>query len=227
MCKRLKTERRAMLMEVLASCSYEESLKFDGKLQIPTDGVSKPDKVSLNVVVTNGDTSILNKLPVNVKCVTFVGKVDLGGVTDKRVFREISINDELDDILEDSSVPILVRVGEDFSDMRKALDLCSKNKKVRIIGGNLLQIDGVRIGRYDLGKNGNAVVYNGVYDQFLELPLAEIGDLQEVVRKARNKLDSAVTEPKAKKPKSEKAPSRKSELGKTFSSLFEGEEEEF
>lgn len=211
-------------MEVLASCSYDESLKIDGKLQIPSDGVSKPDKVSLNVVVTNGDTSVLNKLPVNVKCVTFMGDVDLSGITDKKVFREIKLGDE---IPKDCGVPILVRVDDTFSDMRKALELCSQAKNVRIIGGNLLQIDGVRIGRYDTGKDGTTVVYNGVYDQFLELPLAEIGNLQEVVRRARNKLDSALSERKTKSVKSEKTAPRKTEMGKTFSSLFEGDEEDF
>ena len=44
-------------MEILASCSYEESSKFDGKLMIEGEDGSKPDKVSLNVVVENGNLS--------------------------------------------------------------------------------------------------------------------------------------------------------------------------
>ena len=211
-------------MEILASCSYEESLKFDGKLQIPSEGVSRPDRVNLNVVVENGDTSILTKLPVNVKCVTYKGSVDLSDIEDKRVFREIGIDDDIP--LEGNS-PILVRVDDDFSDMRKALEICQKDERVRIIGGNLLQIEGVRIGRYDTGKDKGSIVYKGIYDQFLEVPLAEIGNLQEVVRKARNRLDSVTTEKKAKSLKTEKTPSKKSELGKSFNSLFSGDEEEF
>lgn len=213
-------------MEVLASCSYEESLKFDGKLQIPTDGVSKPDRVSLNVVVEDGDISILSKLPVNVKCVTYKGNADLSGISDKRVFREVPLS-EIGNADLSGNVTTLVRVDESFSDMRKAREICSMGDNVRIIGGYLLQIDGVRIGRYDLGKNGGTIVYSGIYDSFVELPLLEIGNLQEVVRKARTKLDSGGDEGKKKNVKSERKAIRKTDFGKSFNTLFEGEEEDF
>lgn len=227
-------------MEILASCSYEESLKFDGKLVIDGEDGSKPDKVSLNVIVENGDLSLINKLKPCVKCITYKGNVDFTGIAEdcKNVFYEMPLSEVVDkegsfkdSIVYPNGVTTLVRLPDDYSNMKLVKSLCNSYPTVRVIGGNLLNIEGVHIGRYEVGKDKGSPVYNGVYDQFLEIPLSEIGNLKEVVKKARKKLDSTETEKKSKGSKvakEKKAVSKKNEMAKSFSSLFSTiEEEEF
>lgn len=214
-------------MEILANCSPDESEKFEGKLLIDNDDGSKPDKVYLNLVIENGDLDILNSLNSNIKCVTYKGDVDFSGVDvpDAKVFREFALGE---DIVEQEGITSLLRVPDGYSDMRTLLGICNKYPSVRVIGGNLLNIDGVRIGRYPNGKDKGSPVYNGIYDQFLEVPLSELGNIQEVVKKARKKLDSSGTEKKAKIAKSKKTTPKKNDIAKSFSTLFSGiEEEEF
>lgn len=217
-------------MEILASCTLEESKNYNGKLIIENGEGEKPDKVSLNIIVYNGDTSILSSISSNVKCITYIGDVDFTGIEIpvNRVFREISIDEYLsneDSISAIDNVIILVRVPDNYSNMRVLKGICEKNSSVRIIGGNLLQIDGVRIGRYDIGKDKGSIIYNGLYDPFLELSLSEIDNVKDVIRKAKKKLSKAEDD---SKPRKEKKSVKRLDVLKTFNSLFEGvEEEEF
>lgn len=215
-------------MEILATCTVEESLKYKGGLKIENEG-GKPDKVSLNIVVTDGDTSILKDINSNVKCITYKGNVDFEGcdIPKGKVFKEVSYSDNMK-IDETEGVTTLVRVEKGYSNMRALYDLCKRYSFVRVIGGNLLNIDGVRIGRYDTGKDKGLPVYCDIYDQFLEIPLSEIGNLSEVVKKARKKLNSDASEKKSKSPKEKKTPAKKNDIAKSFTSLFSGvEAEEF
>lgn len=205
-------------MEILASCSYDESMQYNGKLVLENEE-GKSDKVSLNIVVKDGDISILENLKPSVKCVTYLGDVDFSNakIPQNRVFREFTLGDE---IVEFEGVTPLVRVPDNYSDMRTLLNICNKYSSVRIIGGNLLNIEGVRIGRYDLGKDKGSPVYSGVYDQFLELPLIEIGNLKDVVKKARKKLDNSDFAKNSRSGEKKKCSSKKSDIVNSFSTLF-------
>lgn len=216
-------------MEILASCSIEESSRYDGsKLMIDREDGGKPDKVVLNIVVNEGDTSVLQRVNSNVKCVTFTSldidfsTVDLSEVKFD-VFQEFNLGDT---IVEQGGVTPLLRVPDGYSDMRNIWNICNNYPTLRVIGGNLLQIDGVRIGRYSAGKEKGSPVYNGIYDQFLEIPLIEIGNLHEVVKKARKKLETSSSEKKTKTPKEKKPAVKRNDVSKAFSSLFGDIEEE-
>lgn len=213
-------------MEILASCTLDESTKFEGKLLLEGEEGSKPDKVFLNVVVEDGNLGILNSLNSNIKCVTYKGEVDFSGikVPENKIFMEVSY--PVDEVPNVEGVTTLVRFPDGFSDMRAVYNLCSKHPNIRVIGGNLLNIDGVRIGRYGAGKDKGSVVFNGVYDQFLEVPLSELGNLKDVVKKARKKLESSDSEKRTKTPKEKKATPKRNNIAKSFSSLFSNTEEE-
>lgn len=223
-------------MEILASCTLDESLKHGGKLLIERDG-SKPDKVSLNVVVDDGDVSVLDKVGKNVKCVTFFNEIpniegtDLEGKPD--VFVEVGIDGISDssDIPTFEGVTTLLRVESTKPNLRELKGYCDSVEGLRVIGGNLLQIDGLRIGRYEQGKDKGSPVYKDVYDTFLEVPLSEIDNLQEVVKKARKRLEGNEEGKKRKNGKSGDASSKptvKKVVNKAFTSLFgDFEEEDF
>jgi hypothetical protein len=70
-----------------------------------------------------------------------------------------------------------------------------------------------------------------VYDTFLEVPLSEIDNLQEVVKKARKRLEGNEEGKKRKNGKSGDAssqPTVKKVVNKAFTSLFgDFEEEDF
>lgn len=216
-------------MEILASCSLEDSLKYDGsKLVIDREDGGKPDKVVLNIVVSDGNVDTLNNINSNVKCVTFDTDVaDFSGVDLSEVkadiFQEYSLDDEIHEV---DGVTPLIRVPDGYSNMRALWDVCRRHPTARVIGGNLLQVRGVNIGRYAAGKDKGSPVYNGIYDQFLEVPLIEIGNLHEVVKKARKKLEGVSTEKRSKTSKEKKQVAKKKDVSKSFSSLFSDIEEE-
>ena len=220
-------------MEILASCSYDESLNYDGRLIIENEEGEKPDKVSLNVVVGVDETIDLSALKPSVKSVTFLGSVDLSNVSSEKVkiFNEFSLDEfyalnEPEDVKYDG-VTTLVRLPDGYCDMKKLYCLNNCFPFIRFIGGNLLNIDKVNIGRYEQGKEKSSPVYNGIYDQFLEMPLSEIGNLKDIVKKARKKLNNKSSEGKSKTPKEKKTSAKKTELSKSFNSLFSDAEEEF
>lgn len=213
-------------MNILASCSLEESQKYTGVLSIPReDNPNKVDKVFINVVIEDGDTSILNNLRDNIKCVTFRGDVDFSNVEipENKVFLESNFGD---DIKEYPGVINLVRLPNDYCNMRAVYDLCQSYENVRVIGGNLLNIEGVRIGRYDAGKEKGSSVYKDVYDQFVEIPISELDNIQEVIKKAKRKLDDGTVKEKKIKVKKEK-PQKNKGLVQSFNNLFDTAVEEF
>jgi hypothetical protein len=216
-------------MEILASCSVEESLQYKGKLQIESED-GKVDKVVLNIVVDNGDTSILKNLNSNIKCVTFknISKEDLKDVDipEGRVFNEVEYESHML-VPRIDNVTTLIRLPDRYSDMREAKSLCSRGENTRVIGGNLLNIEGVKIGRYDSGKDKGSPVYNGIYDQFLEVDLKDLGNISEKVKKARKKLSSPEGSKKSTSSKKVKVVAKKNNISKSFTTLFGSEEEDF
>lgn len=224
-------------MELLASCTVEESQKYTGKLVVPSEDGGKPDKVLLNLVIENGDKSDIKRIGGNVKCVTFLGDTVSGFEEESfedpvnGVFHEVPYADfDVERTPKYHGVVTLVRVPDDYSDMRSLVNICSKRSDVRVIGGNLLAVEGVRVGRYDAGKEKMSPVFNGVYDSFLEVPLADIGSVTELVRKAKKKLDVDSDGKKNRKPKQKSGePSTKKKVNifsKSLVDLFDQTEEE-
>ena len=215
-------------MEILATCSYEDSLGYDGKLIID-DESGKSNKVSLNVVVTNGDTSILGKMKPSVKCITYIGDVDFNNteIPKDKVFVEYNMDTLPEEIVLPDGVTPILRVDDSYCDMRTLKGLCSKYGTLRVVGGNLLNIDGVRIGRYSVGKDKGSPLYNGIYDTFLEVNLSDLSNLKNIVKRVKRREDSDSTSKSAKSAKQRKAVSKKGDLAKSFSSLFSDEEEDF
>lgn len=214
-------------MEILASCSLAEVMQYSGKLQIENEDGGKPDKVSLNVVVEDNDISVLDKIGSNVKCVTF--KNLEGSIPERykgKVFNEVAYEPNMY-VRDMEGVTTIIRLPEGYSDMREVKSLCGRGENIRVIGGNLLNIDGVKIGRYDTGKDKGSPVYNGIYDQFLEVDLKDLGNISEKVRKARKKINSANESKNSKSPKKAKVVSKKNDISKSFTALFGSEEEDF
>ncbi|MGV3076449.1 hypothetical protein ACEE21_15330, partial [Clostridium baratii] len=96
-------------------------------------------------------------------------------------------------------------------------NLAIKYPRLRFTGGNLLEIPGIKIGRYDKGKEKMSAVFDGVYDMFTEVSLSDI-KVQRVLSKARSKSSSG---------SSKKSSSTKSKKTETFSKFFGGEGDAF
>lgn len=216
-------------MEILASCSIEESERYNGKLVIPCEDKKTPNKVSLNIVVDDGNTEVFKRLSGNERCITFVGEptnfcpTELQG----KVFNETTIDDLMNIPFPTNieGVTTLVRLPKDFPNdqvnMRSLLMWSKQYPEVRFIGGKILGIDGVKVGRYDKGKDKMSPVYDEMYDTFLEVDLNHLDGIQEVIKRNKKKISSV--KGSGKKKSKEKKPSRRKVA---FSNLFgEGVEE--
>ena len=223
-------------MDFLASCSLEESQQYSGKLVIPAEDGGKPGKVMLNIVCEGGDRSLLKSIGGNVKCITYIGEMfgfDEESFDDmpQGVFHEVTLNDfGVETTPQYDGVVTLVRVPDGYCDMRNLYNICKARSDVRVIGGNLLAVEGVRVGRFEGGKDKIAPVFNGVYDSFLEVGLSELGDVTELVKKAKKKMKDTSDEKKPRKKKeksSESTPKRKeNKIVKSFGCLFSNSDEE-
>ena len=114
--------------------------------------------------------------------------------------------------------------------MMELVKVCTDIPNSRLIGGNLLAVEGVRIGRFEDEKKKLYPVYNGIYDNFIESNLSDIGNLTEVVKKAKKKLGSSESGKKSpgKKSKSSQKPKKVSVVAQSFTSLFsDSSDEEF
>lgn len=208
-------------MILLASCTAEQCRNFNGKLVIPNEDSGKPDKVLLNVNLEAGE-----EIPSNAYCVTYKGQV--GKVLDGKTFLEVSL-DEVESFEPVEGVITLVKMPSGYCDMRRIYNLCCERPDVRVIGGNLLGISGVRIGRFEEGKDKMSPVFCDVYDKFVEVDLGDLDGLQEIVKKTRKKVESSGTEKvkgKSSKGKSKSVSKKKSSVV-AFSRLFGGSSEEF
>lgn len=157
---------------ILASCSYKEYLGYVGKCLITSD---EKEEVRLNIVTSGPKEVLMTNL--NAMCVTVQGCDDfiIPSGTSVDFFRELSLDSYLEGgFAKTPGVTCLVRLPDDYSDMRTLYDISLKDDSVRFIGGNLLEIPGIKIGRYSTGKEKLSSVFNGVYDYFRECPLDEI-----------------------------------------------------
>lgn len=214
-------------MEILASCSIDDALKYNGKLVIPVEDRKSPDRVSINVVVEDGDVGVYKKLSGSEKCITFVNHpIDFCPTEyEGKVFNEFSLDDLMNGrVTEVNGVVTLIRLDKDFSNMRTLYSYNKKYPSIRFIGGNLLGIEGVNIGRYDAGKEKMSPVFNEMYDTFLECSLEDLDNIQEVIKRNKKKI-SGMSE---KKKGSGKAREKKPSIRKvSFQNLFSDTEEEF
>ena len=227
-----------LVMQLLASCSLEESKKFNGKLVLPNEDKSKPDKVFLNIVVNeDSDASeVFQSLSGNEKCITFPKEnpatfcpTSLQG----RVFNECNLDDLNNgyQVGKVEGITTLVKLPEGYSDMRNLRVLCDMYPSIRFIGGKLLGVDGVRIGRFEEGKDKMTPVFDGIYDTFVEVNLSDLDGIQEIVRKTRKRAEGMMADSKHKRVKGKSGGSSKPKKTpkrlETFSKLFSSEEEEF
>lgn len=213
-------------MQILASCSLEEASRFNGKLVLPNEDAKKPDKVFLNIVA-NGNECLdvfkkVDEIP-SVKCITFMG----GEVRYVPTGHEgmVFVEETLEEVLQgDTSYPngvvVLVRLPKDFPNaqynMRTVYDLSIKNPNMRFIGGNILGVEGIRIGRFDSGKEKMSSVFSDIYDTFVEVDLGDLDGIQEIVKKTRRRAEHIVKEKKPKAPREKKVSRRV----QAFNSLF-------
>lgn len=229
-------------MELLASCSLEQAKGFNGKLVIPNEDSKRPDKVYLNVEYSEEDgtteeffkkVSMIDRSLV--KCVSF--PVEYAGVEVPEEWRGRSfVYTDLDTVAGDASYPesegvvSLVRLGNDFpsdkykANLRTLVEVCEKFPSVRFMGGNLLGVEGLRVGRFEEGKEKMSPAFRDIYDIFVEVRLDDLDGLTEIVKKTRKRAEGS--EKGIRKPKVVKAKKQKRQV-EAFISLFGDEEVEF
>lgn len=228
-------------MKILASCDIDKAMGFNGKLVLPNEDEKKPDKVMLNIVVDGccgySNEEIFRKASDLgkdiVQCITF--KVEEGRFAsyvptewEGKIFNEYSAG-----YYDDPNVPVcdkatsLLRLPEGYSNMRVLYDMSKKYPNVRYIGGHLLGIEGIRIGRFDTGKDKMSPVFKDMYDAFVEVDLDDLNGLQEIVKKTRKKAEKMFSDGTKRKPRVGKPKVKKvSKRVEAFNSLFAGDAEE-
>lgn len=232
-------------MQLLASCTLEQAMGFNGKLVIPNEDEKKPDKVFLNVEYSDSDGSVedfftkVSSLGKNVRCVSFpVGVVSsVPEEWKNRVFIKNTI-DEVMQGLNHTEIPgvvDLVHLDSDYPckkyklTLRDLVSICEEHPSVRFYGGNLLAVEGLRIGRFEEGKDKSSPVFKDIYDTFVEVNLNDLDGLKEIVSKTRKKAESSEDSKgkkarvRSKQPKERKSSKRAEAAMK----LFGGMEEEF
>ena len=233
-------------MQLLASCTLEQAMGFNGKLVIPNEDEKKPDKVFLNVEYSAEDGSVddffskVSTLSKNtVRCVSFPVGI-LSSVPEEwknRVFIKNTI-DEIQQGLNYSEVSgavDLIHLDADYpskkykATLRDLVSICNEHPSVRFYGGNLLAAEGLRIGRFDEGKDKSSPVFKDIYDTFVEVNLNDLDGLKEIVSKTRKKAEmSEDSKGKKARVRSKQPKERKSsKRAEAAMKLFGGMEEEF
>lgn len=215
---------------ILASCSVDRAVeKCDASLSVGNE------KVFLDVEVTeenlNRALTLLSKSK-SVKTVTIEGgytggKLGIEIPSGKAIFA-VSDYPEVYDVGQ-MGIKALVRLESNFCDMKALYDMAVKypNTEIHFMGGKLLEIPGIHIGRFDEGKEKMSSYFHEVYDSFLEIPFDELQDVEVIRSKLSKKTlallngEDADSEPKARKAKA--VP----KLREAFSSLFGEESVEF
>lgn len=227
-------------MEILASCSLEEASKFNGKLVLPNEDSKRPDKVFLNIEYSESDGSVADFFArvgilgsSFVKCVSFnkdISDEDIPEEFSGKVFlykdKNSCFNNELP---LGRKFTYLVKLPGDFPDkdlykfsLRDLVDLCNKYPNIRFVGGNLLKIRGLNIGRFPEGRKDSMYIFNDIYDSFVEVNLEDIDGLKEIVKKVRVKADG--TKPRLSK-SSKSSSGIKSKRVVAFKTMFGDDEE--
>lgn len=200
----------------VAEASVDESRKRKGKLTKLTEKVNSKgnlvksrEAVYLNVLFTANELDSLNDYLESgnfSKSVAFV-TTEVGFTYPSRLTEfydkenislqhRVPLEDFTSDLLTEIPEPvtILVDVSNDSNrDLRKYVELCNLSTRVRIIGGSLLKVQGLRVGLAEPGtlkgtaeKTENVVFPydNGGYDNFQVVKLADLGELEETANKA-------------------------------------------
>ena len=230
-------------MELLASCSLEQARGFSGKLVIPNEDSRRPDKVYLNVEYSEKDGTVnefFRKVSgiggSLVRCVSF--PAGCAGVVVPEEWRGRSfVYTDLDTVIgdvdysESEGVVSLVRLGGDFpsdryrANLRTLVEVCGKLPSVRFMGGNLLGVEGLRVGRFNEGKDRMAPVFKDIYDTFVEVRLDDLDGLTEIVRKTRKRAESTDGYAAKKSPRVRKKAGKPAKQRETLLSLFSSDEE--
>lgn len=225
---------------LLANCFFSEALKYRNKLVVVSkeEEKKKPEEVWLNILVEDeiNEEGLLEEVYSKglgaAKCITvvshspkrcpdnFKGKVYrfYKYLEDYEEAKENlkSIYDFSNIINEVEGVIPLISLPDGFCDMRFVYNLSKKYPTARFTGGNLLEIPGIKIGRFDKGKEKMSAVYNGVYDICKEVCLGDI-EVREVMAKVRTK--SSVSGSRVKKTAPKKANSKAKKV-ETFTKFF-------
>ena len=218
---------------VVAECSLEKARECSGKL------LSGDEKVLLNIVVTKVEDIISafnykNEVK-NVKYVTvrniknfselpsLVG-ADISSEEGSGVFFESKYGDLSADTLRDITdrgYTCLVRTSGNHTELetptlRDIYNLCSEVRNLRVIGGTLVELPGIRIGLSDAGRDKLGGIYKDTYDNFLCVDIADLDNLEVIKSKFSKKASSSEPNapkppkpPKAPKEPKEKKPSKK------------------
>lgn len=220
----------------VANVSPQDACKYRGTLFVTTEKINSKGKmvqtknpVYLNVNYTNNEVDSINDwvdMGAYSKATTFVTTEHgftfpriLTTAPDLTFFHRVPLSAFTPDMLENipEAVTILVDVSEDTDrDLRKYVELCALSERVRIIGGELLKVPGLRVGYAEPGtlkgtseKTENFVFPNdlGGYDNFITINFYDLTDVQEVPIKQKVR---ALGKPKIAK-SIKKAPAKKAE----------------
>lgn len=236
-------------MQILASCSLSEARNFNGKLVLPNEDKKKPDKVFLNVEynIEEGkevadffkEVSSLDRSLV--KCVSFPKGV-LSMEVPEQWSGSVFVYNSIDELESNPNyAPVkgvidLIRLDSDFPNpdkykvnLRDLAEFCKSHSSVRFNGGNLMAVEGLRIGRYEDGKDKMSPVFKDIYDTFVEVDLSDLNGLQEIVKKTRKRAENLDGGEKKKRSKSSSGSkiSRSSKKAETVSKLFGGMSADF
>jgi hypothetical protein len=206
----------------LANCEYKDVADIKGRLVSTRDGITT--NVVLNIL--SEDMTDVDFSDRNIKCITVLSDdITVPEGFEEDIFREYTLEtlNENANSLPSGVVPLL-KLEDSYSNMMEVYNLSLKYPKLRVIGGNLLALDGVKIGRYERGKDKMGIVFKGQYDTYDAIDLADL-DYKVVERKKSvNKrvqkskaLKAKSTKEKVKKASSQGVNSRKK---KVFEALF-------
>ena len=216
-------------MKILVSCSVPEFNELYNEKKLLNIG---DDIIYYNVEASSlMDVDSIKSLSKDrIMCTTALD-VDIEGCT----FREIS----LEEAREMPSVPnnTLCRLPSGFSDMREVSNLSRRLPGIRFIGGNLLELPDIKIGRYDEGKDKLSAVFKGFYDTFLEIRSADVDRVEDIkeglsptvlqdlegikIKSGKKRVVNRSIGEKKEKPKKVKA------VVQSFGSLFGDEDVDF
>lgn len=210
---------------ILATCRLEEYRTLDGRVTCEGERVLFDLEFTVSEFLEN--RSVLDD--TGVWCVTVVGWDGIEKLPDlvsEKWKDRVYVSGRLGDVERSVNLPsgyiFYVKLENGYSNMKELYDVCKKYPNVRVTGGKLLLIDGVRVGRTDEGKDKLNVYMEESYDNFLEVKYSELTDVT-VIRSKLKKYDNQSSE-KKQKPKSTSKPSV---IAGSFSSLFGGEDVDF
>lgn len=118
---------------------------------------------------------------------------------------------------------MLVRLPDGYSNMLELHKKSMRRPNIRFVGGYLLQVEGVNIGRYDKDLQSHDGVFLGAYDEFVEANLDELSDIKKVYSKVKKVVSSDSDKQEKKKEKKKVG----STLSTSFNRLFGDEDDDF